>query len=482
MGFIGRMYREGTTLKIEGVAGAPKLLLVEQFGFTHYFNGDIFQWIDALAAAGVNGMRVFGFWPFGRGAEEEPYVKIGGGYDLNAFNQRFFDYLAQWVAYAHEKGIVALYELFDTCGIKWQDVGAFNPFYHLVGSSTKNFSNLNNARLFELQKQYIRKVVESVKPDVHHNVMFGIMNEYVENKEWHYAMSRYVKSLAPKTLIAGSEEGSTAADDPTVDIWFVHKGRYDLKTGASNVPADANDLRQQTGNRKIIGFSTDGFMPEGTGRENPTDMRRLAQDVNRANLQLFGFLDQKAYSGKNQAYGVLSRLNIETYKAIVSEFHPTPLATQTAPLPEGFLDVFQVYRLPSTHPNAFYERGGKAIRATTRQGFLCFGQYKTGYPTMPLKAYFSILVDNNTADDRNLLILDVYDHQSDRVIGKRVITRKDFAKANEFCLFEFDFMPPSAQANMEFRVYYMGHSYALADKIAVIDPAKISIRAATDIP
>ena len=97
MGFIGRMYREGTTLKIEGVAGASKLLIVEQFGFTHYFNGDIFQWIDALAASGANGMRVFGFWPFGRGAEEEPYVKIGGGYDLNAFNQRFFDYLAQWV-------------------------------------------------------------------------------------------------------------------------------------------------------------------------------------------------------------------------------------------------------------------------------------------------------------------------------------------------------------------------------------------------
>ena len=85
--------------------------------------------------------------------------------------------------------------------------------------------------------------------------------------------------------------------------------------------------------------------------------------------------------------------------------------------------------LPSTHPGAFNHRGGKAIRATTEQGFLCYGQYRKGYPTKPLKALFSILLDNNTADDRNILILDVYDHHSDRVIGKEVITRKDFSKA-----------------------------------------------------
>lgn len=140
---------------------------------------------------------------------------------------------------------------------------------------------------------------------------------------------------------------------------------------------------------------------------------------------------------------------------------------------EGFLDIFSVAELPSTHPGAIVEQGGKAIHTTAEQGFLCFGQYKQGYPVMPLQAVFSILIDNNTEDDRNILILDVYDHHSDRVIGKRVITRRDFAKANEFCLFTFDFMPPSQQANMEFRIYYMGHAYVVANKIAVIDPAKV---------
>lgn len=153
-----------------------------------------------------------------------------------------------------------------------------------------------------------------------------------------------------------------------------------------------------------------------------------------------------------------------------------------AQFPEGFLDVFSVAELPSTHAGAFVERGGKAIRSSGQQGFLCFGQYKQGYPVIPLQAVFSISIDNNTKDDCNIFILDVYDHHSDRVIGKRVITRKDFERANEFCLFIFDFTPPSPQANMEFRIYYMGHGSVLADKIAVTDPTRIYVTAPSQIP
>lgn len=151
-------------------------------------------------------------------------------------------------------------------------------------------------------------------------------------------------------------------------------------------------------------------------------------------------------------------------------------------LSNGFLDVFTVAQLPSTHPKAFIEQGGKAIRTTTEQGFLCYGQYKKGYPLMPLQAVFSILIDNNTTDDRYILIIDVYDHNSDRVIGKQVISRKDFPKANEFCLFSFDFTPPSSQANMEFRIYYMGFAYVRANKITVIDPAKVSRSQVSESP
>lgn len=154
---------------------------------------------------------------------------------------------------------------------------------------------------------------------------------------------------------------------------------------------------------------------------------------------------------------------------------------QTQQLPQGFLDVFAVAKLPSLHPAVKIERGGKSVKADAH-GFLCFGQYRQGYPTIPLQAVFSMLTDNTTEDDRNVVILDVYDHHSDRVLGKRVITRKDFAKADEFCLFTFDFTPPGPQANMEFRIYYMGGVYVLADKIAVIDPAQVTIQDASQLP
>ncbi|GAK52276.1 hypothetical protein U14_03527 [Candidatus Moduliflexus flocculans] len=153
-----------------------------------------------------------------------------------------------------------------------------------------------------------------------------------------------------------------------------------------------------------------------------------------------------------------------------------------SPLPEGFLDIFRVASLPSTHPQITLEHDGKAIPRTKQQGFLCFGQYKTGYPTIPLKAFFSIRIDDNRSDDRNILILDVYDHHQDRVVGKRLLTRKDFPLANEYCLFEFDFTPPSAQANMEFRIYYMGAASVAADKIAIVDPQQRIITSASDIP
>ena len=547
MAFPGKFYREGTALKQENVSGNPRILFVEQFGFNHFLNDRIFDWIDILADNGVNGMRVFGFWPFAKGLEEEPFARVGNTYDLNRFNERFFDYLGRWIAYADENGIAVLYELFDSAGFWYAPAAPHNPFYQLVGGSNKDFSNLRNTRLIEIQKRYFRKVVDTVKP--HLNIIFGVMNEFTAEKNWHYEMSRYLKSLAPNNLTAGSALNSPAVADPNVDMWFIHKGRYDLNGGRSHVAADANDLRHQTRGNTIIGYSTDGFGMSGIPRENPSDMRRLAQDVSQTGLQLFGFLDHKGYIPE-RAEGSIPQLNIETYKAIVKEFRPYP-SPSLKPKPQfkfdensynslkkkgvpdatitklqqlqgqeyftedellnavksrigsskttqyknlfikytkigrpvdGFLDVFRVANLPSTHPGAFVERGGKAIRATAKQGFLCYGQYRKDYPTKPLKALFSILLDNNTADDRNILILDVYDHHSDRVLGKEVITRKDFSKADSFCLFEFDFTPPSPDANMEFRVYYMGWTYVLADKIAVIDPEEVTVTDVSQIP
>lgn len=457
----------------------PRIVLVEQFGFNHYLDNTIFAALDRLAECGVNGFRVFGFWPFGLGQEREPYLKINGKYDLNRFDEEWFAYQQQWVQYAKQRGILVYIDLFDPCGLKahW-GCAEHHPYYQITGTNPSKLSDLSNSRLMEIETAYVKKFISAVNDE---HVIWSPMNEFGGDKRWHHRLSALIKQLAPRNLVAASHETSPATDDPNVDIWAVHSGTYDFKTGTPHVPQDIAALRQKVGQQKILTFSTDGFMPSGMFRENPDDMRRLAQSCRDANLQMLCFLDQKAYSSSRQERGMLAQLNVDTYRALVEEFAPTPFVEQT-PLPAGFLDVFRVASLPSTHPQVTFEDGGKGIHHTLQQGFLCFGQYKTGYPTMPLKAFFSIRIDDNRSDDRNVLILDVYDHHQDRVIGKRLLTRKDFPLANDFCLFEFDFTPPSMQANMEFRIYYMGAASVVADKIAIVDPQQRAITHAADIP
>ena len=144
-------------------------------------------------------------------------------------------------------------------------------------------------------------------------------------------------------------------------------------------------------------------------------------------------------------------------------------------LPSGFVDVFDVTLLPTDLAGAFLEPDGRAILATYEQGFLCFGQYAKDYPGNPLRAVFRVLIDNNTADNNDILILDVYNRLTGSVLAKRVIARRDFLNAQEFSLFTLDFIPPTGQYELEFRMYYLGGAYILANKIAVINPAQVSM-------
>lgn len=490
MAFPGRLYREGSTLKQENVAGNPKYLFVEQFGFTNFLDGRAIQWIDKLAAAGVNGMRVFAFWPFCKGLEEEPFVRTGGTFDLNRFNEPYFEHLKRWVSHANQNGIAVLFELFDSCGIWFQPVSQYNPFYQIVGSNNHEFSDLNNTRLVDIQRRYIQKVIQTVDPSKNRNVIWAIMNEFTGDKQWHYEMSKYVRSLAPQSLIAGSDHGSPASDDPNVDLWFVHKGSYDINSGSSNVSGDIQQLRSVSGVGKILGYSTDGFQSAGKVRENPTDMGRLAREVVGANVQMFGFLDHKAYD--DNVAGSIAQLNIETYQAIVAQFQPTPKPTPaagttsptTSPSTSGGAttsQVFYVKDLPSQHPNVIRDKGGKAIMATNITGFLSHGPYVPVAPSKDLVAEFSLYIDNNTADNNKIVTLDAYDQTHNRVLKQMVVRRCQFPKAGEFTVFKMPFWLPK-EANMEFRIFYNGSAYVAADKITLSCPGGTAKPGATTAP
>ena len=539
MAFPGRITRNGNRLQVQNFSGEPRFFFIEEFALIHYFNEEVFSWIDKIVACGANGMRTMGIYVYDKGQEQQPFVKSGSNFLLDQFNQPFFDYMKRWVKYANDKGVVVLFEFFDNCLFWATEYTSYDPFYSFYKNAgdhyakTGAFTNLNNSQLVQLQKNYIRKVVETVQG--YDNIIFGVMNEYIGSREWHSAMSKYIKEVSQnRYLVAGCDHNSPATADQYADLWFVHTGNRDfLASGTPHVGEDIDALRKLTGDGKALGYSNDGFGDDGP-RETPDDMGRLAQNARNKGIQLLGFMDHKSWI---PTPGKLGPLNEATYKAIAKAFPPAPqgpiakfkldarsfvelkrkgvpddvlkklerlkdkeymteqeflsavqgtigrsLAEQYKALlvkyatigrpVEGFVDIADVATLFSTHPNVVAERGGKAIYTTTVQGFLAYGYHKSGLSAVPLQAVFSIMIDDNAHDDANILILDVYDQGRDRIIANKLITRKDFPKAGDFSLFKLDFTPPSASTDVEIRIFYFGNAYVCADKIGILNPAE----------
>lgn len=299
-----------------------RILFVEQFGFNHFLDNGIFKVLDTFAACGVNGFRVFGFWPYGQGKETEPYVRLAPKhYNLCKFNQDFFDYQRAWVETAERKGIVVLYELFDRCGLTshTEEVADYHPYQVLVHKSEKTFSDMSNEFLLHLQKAYVQKVLNIIAGFP--NVILGVMNEFQGCAKWHRAISKFIKLKAPEMLLSGSEETSSALMDPRIDLWWVHTGKYNFKTSIPAIASDIAALRKKT-KAKVLGYSTDGFGQAKDGFETPENMAALAQDAKDSGLQLLGFLDRAA---NEHHIGQANQLSTPIYQVMVNIFKPTSL-------------------------------------------------------------------------------------------------------------------------------------------------------------
>ncbi len=148
---------------------------------------------------------------------------------------------------------------------------------------------------------------------------------------------------------------------------------------------------------------------------------------------------------------------------------------------DAIIGAFKVTNLPSQHSDIFYHRGGKAIRATTKEGFLSYGPYITGYPAKTLDVYFCVYIDNNKADNREILHLDVHDAFQKKLLADRGVTRQQFPVAGQFTLLKLSFTPIE-NSKLEFRIFYKGYAYVAANHIIVTDPDKIQLESPADIP
>ena len=90
---------------------------------------------------------------------------------------------------------------------------------------------------------------------------------------------------------------------------------------------------------------------------------------------------------------------------------------------------------------------------------MTYGPYATDAPaSTALVATWTLWVDDNTADDHELVVLDVHDEASNTVLGELQVFRRDFTAPNTGQAFNVAFTTPAGPSQLEYRVLYLGWS------------------------
>jgi hypothetical protein len=89
-----------------------------------------------------------------------------------------------------------------------------------------------------------------------------------------------------------------------------------------------------------------------------------------------------------------------------------------------------------------------------------------GLPAGPLTARFRLTVDNNSADNKNVVRIEAYRNSDNRMFASRIVTRREFLAANAVQEFALPFNYDGIGA-LEFRVFVYGNSYVFHEQSSV---------------
>jgi RHS repeat-associated protein len=90
-----------------------------------------------------------------------------------------------------------------------------------------------------------------------------------------------------------------------------------------------------------------------------------------------------------------------------------------------------------------------------------YGPYTTQLGAGSYVAQWTLLADNNSADNNTILRLDINDSTANTQLGYMYVTREQFTSPNVYQTFSLPFTLNSSQAGhqLEFRIYWYGYSY-----------------------
>lgn len=181
---------------------------------------DYGAWLDFMESHGHNFMRLWmweqaGAWPYDGSStfSPHPFLRTGPGYaldgkpwfDLDAWNEAFFDRLRERVSLARERGIYVAVMLFD--GWSVESKGEINPWHTHPFNTANNINGidgdgngdgegedthtLNVPEVTAVQEEYVRRMIEAVNDMP--NVLFEISNESGSHStEWQYHMIDFI--------------------------------------------------------------------------------------------------------------------------------------------------------------------------------------------------------------------------------------------------------------------------------------------------
>lgn len=115
-------------------------------------------------------------------------------------------------------------------------------------------------------------------------------------------------------------------------------------------------------------------------------------------------------------------------------------------------------------------RDGSTRSANVAQdavGYLTYGPYITRLPADNYQATWRMSIDNVTADNEPVVMIDVYTIDTNTILATRTITRQEFAQANVFQDFTLDFAYNTPGNRLEWRTYWHDNSYLKLDYIEV---------------
>jgi hypothetical protein len=212
--------------------------------------------------------------------ETMPYLRTGTEmasdgkpkFDLNQFNQAYFDRLHQRVISAYDRGIYVSIMLFQGWSIERKKSFRTNPWIAHPFNSDNNINGINGdtngngegedvhtltvPEVTRHQETYIRKVIDTVN-DLD-NVLYEITNESPGiTKEWQYHIIRYIKQY----------EASKPKQHP-VGMTYFYSGRVGTMDALFASPADwispSNDYNEKTGE---YAYSYNNDPPAASGQK-----------------------------------------------------------------------------------------------------------------------------------------------------------------------------------------------------------------------